>query len=133
MELKKHSDALGALVAVALFFAAVLALIALTGCSHNTVSYGDGVMLETTANPETFAFGVSLRYGKILTVCARENTEVEMTGGNTTPTGTSGDATAKTEASIRMKVGHQVTGYLVDAIEAGAEAKDLNVYTAPEK
>ena len=107
--------------------------VALCGCSHNTVSYGDGIMLETTINPETYAFGVSLRYGKILTVCARENTEVEMTGGNTTPTGTSGDATAKTEASVRMKVGRQVTGYLVDAIEAGAKAKDLNAYTAPEK
>ena len=107
--------------------------VAICGCSHNTVSYGDGVMLETTVNPETYAFGVSLRYGKILTVCARENTEVEMTGGNTTPTGTSGDATAKTEASVRMKVGRQVTGYYVDAIAAGADAKDLNTYTAPEK
>lgn len=101
---------------------------ALCGCSHNTLSYGDGIMLETTANPETFAFGVSLRYGKILTVCARENTEVEMTGGNTTPTGTSGDATAKTEASVRMKVGRQCTGYLVDAIEAGADVEQINKY-----
>lgn len=132
MELKKHSDALGALVAVVLFFAAVLALVALTGCSHNTLSYGDGIMLETTANPETFAFGVSLRYGKILTVCARENTEVEMQGGTKTPTSASGDE-ASTEGSVRMKVGHQVTGYLVDAIAAGADAKDLNDYTAPEK
>lgn len=102
--------------------------VAICGCSHNTLSYGDGIMLETTANPETFAFGVSLRYGKILTVCARENTEVEMTGGNTTPTGTSGDATAKTEASVRMKVGRQCTGYLVDAIEAGADVEQINKY-----
>ena len=130
MELKKHSDALGALVAVVLFFAAVLALVALTGCSHNTLSYGDGIMLETTANPETFAFGVSLRYGKILTVCARENTEVEMQGGTKTPTAASGEPTASTEGSVRMKVGRQCTGYLVDAIEAGAKAKDLAAYTA---
>ena len=108
--------------------------VALCGCSHNTVSYGDGIMLETTINPETYAFGVSLRYGKILTACTRENTEIEMTGGNTTPTGTGTEGgAAKTEASVRMKVGRQVTGYLVDAVEAGADAKDLNAYTAPEK
>ena len=105
--------------------------VAICGCSHNTVSYGDGIMLETTINPETYAFGVSLRYGKILTACTRENTEIEMTGGNTTPTGTGTEGgAAKTEASVRMKVGRQVTGYLVDAIEAGADAKDLNAYTA---
>ena len=104
--------------------------VAICGCSHNTLSYGDGIMLETTANPETFAFGVSLRYGKILTVCARENTEVEMQGGTKTPTAASGESTASTEGSVRMKVGRQVTGYLVDAIEAGAKAKDLNAYTA---
>lgn len=115
---------------VCAFFA--LSTIFLAGCGHNTVSYGDGIMLETTINPETYAFGVSLRYGKILTACVRENTEIEMTGGNNT-TGGSGESkstAAKTEASLKLKVGRQITGYYVDAINAGAKPEELDKYTA---
>ena len=109
----------------------LLALALLTGCGHNTVSYGDGIMLETTVNPETYAFGVSLRYGKILTACVREQTEIEMQGGNNTTGGGSekGSTAAKTEASVKVKVGKQITGYYVDAIKAGATPKQLDEYT----
>ena len=104
---------------------------AAAGCGHNTVSYGDGIMLETTVNPETYAFGLSLRYGKILTACVRENTEVEMSGGNNTSGGVSekGSTSAKTEASVKVKVGKQITGYYVDALKAGAKPEDLDKYT----
>jgi hypothetical protein len=112
-----------------LFGLLVLALAA--GCGHNTVSYGDGIMLETTINPETYAFGVSLRYGKILTACVRENTEVAMTGGNDTTGGDKTSTAAKTEASVTVKVGKQITGYYCDAIKAGAKPDDLDKYTAP--
>lgn len=109
---------------------ALLAAAFLAGCGHNTVSYGDGVMLETTFNPETYAFGVSFRYGKILTACVRENTEIEMTGGNDTTGGGSekGSTAAKTEASVKVKVGRQITGYYVDAVKAGAKPEDLQKY-----
>lgn len=113
--------------------AALLAALFIAGCGHNTVAYGDGIMLETTINPETYAFGVSLRYGKILTACVRENTEIEMTGGNDTSGGAgeekSGSTAAKTEASVKLKIGRQITGYYVDALAAGAKAEELDAYT----
>lgn len=108
--------------------ALLLACFFVTGCGHNTVSYGDGIMLETTINPETYAFGVSLRYGKILTACVRENTEIEMTGGNNTTGGEKSSTAAKTEASVKIKVGRQVTGYMVDAIKSGAKPEDIDKY-----
>ena len=116
-----------------LFLSAILALLTcffVCGCGHNTVSYGDGIMLETTINPETYAFGISLRYGKILTACVRENTEVEMTGGNNTTGGgeAKGSTAAKTEASVKVKVARQITGYYVDAVKAGAKPEDLQKY-----
>ena len=70
-------------------------------------------------------FGVIVRYGDLLTVCARENTEVEMDGGfqfdgsETTGAGTS------TNGSVRMTIGPQITGYYVDAIKAGAKPGEL--------
>ena len=105
--------------------AAILTTI-LTGCGHNTVSYGDGIMLETTLNPESYAFGVSFRYGKILSVCVRENTEIEMQGAGSGTAGTEGkQAGASGTGSVKIKVGPQVTGYYVDALKAGATPADL--------
>lgn len=109
---------------------ALLACFLVSGCGHNTISYGDGIMLETTINPETYAFGVSLRYGKILTACVRENTTVEMTGGNNATGGGTdkGNTAAKTEASVKVAVGRQITGYYCDAVKAGAKPEDLQKY-----
>ena len=111
------------------------ALLVCAGCSHNTVSYGDGIMLETTINPETFAFGISLRYGKILTACVRENAALEMQGTGAGNAGTGGETAgnntgADASGSVKLTVGHQITGYYVDAIEAGAKPSDLDKYTA---
>ena len=103
--------------------------VAICGCSHNAVSYGDGLMLETTINPESYALGVSLRWGKILSVATRENSEVEMIGATEGSAGSgTGDTGAKSEATVRVKIGRQVTGYLVDAIAAGATPKELDTY-----
>lgn len=114
--------------------AALLVLALAAGCGHNTVSYGDGIMLETTINPETYAFGVSLRYGKILTACVRENTKVKMTGEGKG----SGDATGNTtganaQGSVEIEIGKQITGYYVDAIKAGVKAEELDKYTGGEE
>lgn len=100
----------------------------LAGCGHNCVTYGDGVMLETTFNPETYTFGVSFRYGKILTACVRENTELEMQGAGSGSAGTgNGNETGATSTgSVKFKIGRQVTGYTVDAIKAGAKPEELN-------
>ena len=103
-----------------------LLLIFAAGCGHNTVSYGDGIMLETTFNPEAYAFGISFRYGKILTVCVRENAEVEMQGAGSGSAGADAKtAGAQSTGSVKVKIGPQVTGYYVDALKAGATPADL--------
>ena len=125
---KKMLETIGVIVVLAML------AVALCGCSHNAVSYGDGLMMETTINPESYAFGVSLRWGKILTVAARENTEVEMTGGSSGSAGSgTGDTGAKSEASVRVKVGPQITGYYVDAVAAGAKPEELKEYVDGDK
>ena len=111
---------------------AALACLFIAGCGHNTVSYGDGIMFETTINPETYAFGVSLRYGKILTACVRENTELEMQGagsGNASPGGEQ-SAGASSTGKVKFKIGKQITGYYVDAVKAGVKPEELDKYTS---
>jgi len=106
----------------------------LAGCSHNTVNYGDGVMLETTINPETFAFGVSFRYGKILTACVRENAELEMEGAGSGKGDAKGGTTgADSTGKVKFRIGNQITGYYVDALKAGAKTDDLQKYTENKK
>ncbi len=101
---------------------AAILLLVLTGCGHNIVNYGDGIGLETTFRPDSGNFGVVIRYGKILSVCIRENTLVEMTGeGN--GGGDSGTGAASASGSVKVQTGDQVNGYTVDAIRARNGAK----------
>lgn len=114
---------------------AAVTAVFLAGCGHNAVNYSDGVGFETTFRPDSGNFGFVFRYGKILSVAARENTEVEMTGeGQGTATGqTSGSASSS--GSVKVKIGRQITGYYVDALKAGATAEKVNAYLdgTPEK
>jgi len=108
----------------------------LTGCGHNMLTYSDGIMLETTINPQVGAFGVALRYGKILTVCVRENAEMEMQGAGSGDAGIgsgseqSAATGAKSTGSVKFKVGKQITGYFVDALKAGASGYTLSEFLA---
>lgn len=104
-------------------------LLVMTGCGHNAVTYGDGIMLETTINPETFAFGVSLRYGKILTACVRENVTIQMQGeGSGSGEASNGTGKASASGTVTIKTGPQITGYFVDAVEAGKNTEELKKY-----
>ena len=119
---------------IAFLTALVLSLL-ISGCGHNTISYGDGIMLETTFNPEACAFGISFRYGKILTACVRENTELEMRGQGEggVKTGDGGNsAGADGSGSVKLKIGRQITGYCVDALRAGAPPGEVLKHTDPE-
>ena len=114
-------------------FLGLFVLLALAaGCGHNAIQYGDGVGLDFGINPENWTCSFTLRYGKILSACVRENTELEIQGGNDT-TGNGGTekggAVVKTESSVKVKGGKQVTGYYVDAIKAGAKPEELDKYT----
>ena len=109
--------------------AAGMLLVWLTGCSHNVLTFGKGFAIESTIRPDSGNFGVIVRFGDLLTVCARENTEVEMDGGfefdgsaSTAGTGVS------TNGNVRMVIGPQITGYYVDAIAAGARPEELKEY-----
>lgn len=106
-------------------------LLLAAGCGHNMLTYGDGFMLETTLNPDTYTVGIGFKFGKILTICARENTQVELTSSTDCKTETTPDAGTVTKLTIRT--GPQITGYYVSALEAGAKAEDLNTYQRKEQ
>jgi hypothetical protein len=109
-----------------LFVAAAVLAVLTAGCSHNVVNYSDGIGIDATFRPDAGNFGITFRYGKILTATVRENTEVEMTGN--------ADAAAKdtvstaTAGGVKIKVGKQITGYYVDALKDGATAEQLAEY-----
>lgn len=100
-----------------------------SGCAHNAIQYSDGIGFETTFRPDTGNLGITFRYGKILSVTARENTEVEMTGeGSGGGNGEASSASASSSSGVKIKIGRQITGYYVDALNAGATPEQLNGY-----
>ena len=107
--------------------AALVALAVCAGCGHNAITYGKGFAAETTFNPETYALGVSVRYGNILTVAVRENSEIEVESDG--EAGKDSGATG-TRDKVCIKIGKQITGYYCDAIKAGATPDQLDKYTA---
>ena len=102
---------------------AAILLLVLTGCGHNIVNYSDAIGLETTFRPDSGIFGIVIRYGKILSVCIRENTVVEMTGEGNGRGDVSGTGSASASGSVKVQTGDQVNGYTVDAIRARNGAK----------
>ena len=111
-----------------LITAALLGLFALAGCGHNVVNYGDGIQLEAGWIPDQYKVSATFRYGKILSICVRENTEIEMQGAGSGTAGTAPKtAGAEGAGSVKVKIGPQITGYYVDALKAGAKPEDLRV------
>ena len=111
---------------------AAVATLTLAGCGHNVFNYSDGVGLETTFRPDSGNFGITFRYGKILSVVARENTEVEMTGeGQGAGNAENKNSTASSSSSVKIKVGNQINGYTVDALKAGAKLENLKKIDQP--
>ena len=103
---------------------AIFAIIVLSGCGHNAITYGDGVGFDIGINPENFTVSMNLRHGKILSAVVRDNTEIELSG-NSTANG-DGDSTGKagitTDGNLKIKIGRQINGAAVDIVEAGADA-----------
>lgn len=122
---------------------AVVLMLTLAGCSHNVVTYSDGVGLETTMRPDSGNFGITFRYGKILNVTARENTEVKMTGTGKEGNGAAASTNASANGEVHVKIGKQWNGYLKDSIASGklsaelvesyfGEASDKNTVSTPK-
>ena len=105
----------------------------LTGCGHNAIQYSDGIGFETSIRPDHGNFGVIFRYGKILSATARENTTIEMTGSgqgdiHETLNEDSPSGKAYSEGTLKISIGPQISGYYVDALQAGADSSQLNEY-----
>jgi uncharacterized GH25 family protein len=95
-----------------------------TSCGHNAIQFSKGIGFDAGFDPEHMTARVNLRYGEILSVACRDNIEVEVA------TGVKGgqeqaQASTETDSSLKIKIGQQINGYFVEAIEAGADAKDL--------
>lgn len=106
---------------------AIILMLALAGCSHNVVTYSDGIGLETTMRPDSGNFGLTFRYGKILNVTARENTEVKMNGEGSSD-GSTGSVGTTASGDVHIKIGKQWNGYLKDAIKEGATPEMIQAY-----
>lgn len=131
VKMKKIIKDMAALFGMILFLLGCSLLF--TGCSHNAVTYSDGVGFETTMRPDTGNFGITFRYGKVLSVAVRENAEVEMQGAGAAGAGGGEDSSANANGSVKVKIGQQITGYYVEALKAGATAETLDKYTEADK
>ena len=97
-------------------------LLLLTACSHNVVTYGDGIGFDMGVDPEHFSASFTLRYGKTLTAVTRDNVEIELAGKANADGVQASDATkVGTDGNLRVKIGRQINGYAVDLVEAGAD------------
>ena len=103
---------------------AVFAIIVLSGCGHNAITYGDGVGFDVGINPENFTMSVNLRHGKSLSAVVRDNTEIELSGNASANGGndSSEKASIATDGNLKIKIGRQINGAAVDIVEAGADA-----------
>ena len=132
MDWKKHSDAVAAAAVVLLALVGLFVLIACCGCSHNVGTGFNGQLINVGYDPETNKVGIQYYNGCLVTGIARENSESSMIFKTTSggETGTNAKGTTTSEMTYTNKVGRQITGYYVDAIEAGAKPEDLERYTA---
>lgn len=105
----------------------------LCGCGHNAVSYGKGFQVETTANPETWTFGFSVRYGELFTAAVKEKTRVTFSTSAKADAGRTAGQTDKadladktdTATTLTIETGDQITGYTVDLEKAKKEAASV--------
>ena len=98
-------------------------LLLLTACSHNIVTYGDGIGFDMGVDPEHFSASFTLRYGKTMTAITRDNVEIELAGKANADGVQAADASTNvsTDGNLRVKIGRQINGYAVDLAEAGAD------------
>lgn len=95
-----------------------------TSCGHNALVFGKGFGFRAGLDPEHMSADFSIIYGEQLTLAGRDNIKIKL---KTDVTGGSETATANTSADsiLEIEIGQQINGYTVDAIEAGADTKDL--------
>ncbi len=96
----------------------VFIVLCLAGCGHNVVVHSKGLGVETTLNPETFTFGVAIRYGDITTIAIKEKSEVVLESGLKQEANSGTDKSVGTttglDTKLSVKTGDQITGYTVE-------------------
>ena len=101
-----------------------IVMLFITSCGHNAVVFGKGFGIRAGFDPEHFSADVNFIYGEQLTLAARDNIEIKLKtnveGGQE-----SSKAVANADSILEIKIGQQINGYTVDALKAGADAKDL--------
>ena len=106
-------------------FLAALAAAMLCSCGHNAIVFGKGFGLRAGFDPEHMSADVSFIYGEQLTLAARDNIEIELAtdveGGQEQST-----ADVKTGSRLKIRIGEQVNGYFVNALETGATADQIS-------
>lgn len=109
-----------ALAVIALFIAAIIFG---GGCGHNVGTAFSGKAVNIGYDPEFNKFGVQYYDGIIVTGVTRENATTEMEFADTLKNAEKGE----TSSSLKYKqtIGSQVSGYTVEAIEAGAKPNDI--------
>lgn len=105
---------------IGLVIVLIAAVAMLAGCGHNAVVHSKGLGVETTMNPETFTFGVCVRYGEITTIAVKEKSEVTLESGLKqeskldSSTEQAANTTTGLDTKLSVKTGDQVTGYTVE-------------------
>lgn len=98
--------------------AIVFIVLCLAGCGHNVVVHSKGLGVETTLNPETFTFGVCVRYGDITTIAIKEKSSVSLESGLKQEASSGMDKSAGSTIGLDTKLsvltGDQITGYTVE-------------------
>lgn len=103
-----------------LVIVAVVAISMLAGCAHNVVVHSKGLGVETTMNPETFTFGVCVRYGEITTIAVKEKSAVSLESGLKqeskldSVTDKAAVTTTGLDTKLSVRTDDQVTGYTVE-------------------
>lgn len=114
-------------------FLAALSVAMLTGCGHNAIQFSKGIGFDAGFDPEHMSARVNLRYGEILSVAARDNIDVELATGVECGQEQSA-ASTRTDSSLKIHIGPQVNGYLVEAVEAGLTPETIRaLHDLPEK
>lgn len=97
-----------------------IVIVLLTGCGHNAVVHSKGLGVETTMNPETFTFGVCVRYGEITTIAVKEKSKVTLESGLKQEskldslTEKAANTTTGLDTKLSIETGDQATGYSVE-------------------
>ena len=111
-------------------FIICLCALALAGCGHNAVTYGDGVSAEVGFIPDQYKVALTFRYGKIFSAVVKEKAKVTLTtDADNSGTADKAGNNTNVKTTLTIETGDQITGYAVDKAKieaAGGSTAKLN-------